>query len=169
MIPLCYIFALCSTLFAIFSVFLVRKIKSPKKRNVWLLSGFFIFFINGMTWFHIIFHNIQNDYLRFILNAFCSGIFSFFMVIITYEFIMETIKKEDIKYNLQNLIGLCGVVTNKYQGDNFYVGYLLDDINTDIVVKINENVQNGSYFKIVSTDNGYISAILTDFAEWHKN
>lgn len=167
MIPNSYLFALCCTLFAPVILYTFLNVLTFKNKNTWVLIGLIVFFVVCYSWFNILFSGINSILLQCVLNGFCSGLFSFILIIFTYNLLKpidntvndNTSKKE---YTIETLINMEGVVVSRYNGDNFYLGYLDDGVNTDIVVKIDGNVKNGSRFKIISIENGAITAKLTD-------
>ena len=167
MIPNTYLFALCCTLLTPLIILLSMKVLTSKMRKKWVLFGPIVFFIVGSSWFNIIFSNIEIFWLKILLICICSCVFSFFVLVITYNFIVgESVENnnevKEKNYTIETLIGMEGVINSLYASGGYYLGFLSDGVNTNIVVKIDGNVKNGSHFKITSIENGSIYAILTD-------
>lgn len=166
MIPISYVIALSLTIATLLVVVLFHNIALNKNRSKSLLLIEFVYFLFSLSWFYIVFEEIESVGIRYTLITIFSLIFSFILLTISYNFIFP--QKENIpnlnkekQYTTETLVGMCGEIISTYSDGGYYLGNLFDEAKTSIVVKINGNVNCGNKFLIDKVCDGYISAVLT--------
>lgn len=112
---------------------------------------------------HIIFdHIIYNIFINLLcidlfgyynfMIIIVNGIVCFFIVYFILYILHNRYNRNDIKYNVDDLIGMNGVIVSEYDDMSHYLGKL--DNNDDIVVLIDGGCKKDDMFEITSID-GY--------------
>ena len=158
MIPIQYIVALTAASILLFFTFAYNF---PNKVINMLVNILLCSFVS-ISWVYVMFSSYNLQY-----NALNIGIFIVIVILLTLLLLIMTYKEPEIKesgvkyksYTAETLIGMTGRIHSEY-GENTYLGKLDDEVNSDIIVKINKKGCTGDKFVITDISNGFINADL---------
>ena len=158
MIPIQYIVALVATTLLLLFTYMF----SISNKIVNVLVNMFLCLFTSASWMYIAFsgYNIEFNILETIVFTVIVILVAILLMIMTYK--EPEIKESEVKYKsytAETLIGMTGRIHSEY-GENTYLGKLNDEVNSDILVKINKKACAGDKFVITDISNGFINADL---------